>query len=516
MAKRIGYLVSSIFLNPMNELMILLINTIQKDLKSTNLLEVSFALIVVSKLVSPEMVPAVSSLVVPLLMHQSEMIRRRALIAYHRFIQLMGEDLDGLVVQQILRRALTDPDPGVMAVALNPICELAKDMPESFVDILPSLVGIFRQILEYKLPKDYEYHRLPAPWLQIKLIQIFGLLAPTISGGILDSIYETLTECMRRADVMSNAGAAIVYEVIKTAVKLSPNHSLLEHCSLMVAKFMKSDNHNYKYIGVTSLSLLASINPIYANEHQMTVVECLEDVDETLKRKTIDLLYQMTHPGNVEIVVERMLVHLSAAGNCDHKKDLVKKITSLSEQFAPSPVWYLETINLVFLECDFIDPQVAYNLIRLVAETDLVEDGEEDLRLVAGNEYVKFLEKFVANEATTISTQFLRLIVWMVGEFGTMSSLEGYTVDDIVDLLIDGLSRCRDDISRGYFVTALAKIGVHASPVARDQIFKIFGSSWESHDIQRRCREYLFVYSLAIVCDQSCHLTLSVKIFKST
>lgn len=47
--------------------------------------------------------------------------------------------------------------------------------------------------------------------------------------------------------------------------------------------------------------LQVRINSKYAVEHQMAVIDCLEDPDDTLKRKTMGLLYQMTKPGNVEV-----------------------------------------------------------------------------------------------------------------------------------------------------------------------------------------------------------------------
>ena len=54
-------------------------------------------------------------------------------------------------------------------------------------------------------------------------------------------------------------------------------------------------------MGIDALGGIVRINPRQAQEHQSAVMECLEDPDDTLKLKTLQLLYKMTKPNNVEV-----------------------------------------------------------------------------------------------------------------------------------------------------------------------------------------------------------------------
>jgi len=79
------------------------------------------------------------------------------------------------------------------------------------------------------------------------------------------------------------------------------------------------------------------------------VVDCLEDADDTLKIRTLELLYKMTNKQNVEPIVEKLLSYLKAAPIASSsRKDLVVKINELGEKFAPSKNWYVRTMNKVF------------------------------------------------------------------------------------------------------------------------------------------------------------------------
>lgn len=77
-----------------------------------------------------------------------------------------------------------------------------------------------------------------------------------------------------------------------------------------VTTLLRSNSHNLRYVGIDALARIVRINPKFANEHQVAVIDCLEDPDETLKKKTLELLYKMTKPNNVEVKLGRSCMFL--------------------------------------------------------------------------------------------------------------------------------------------------------------------------------------------------------------
>eukprot|EP01083_Nonionella_stella_P274151 930518_1 len=116
------------------------------------------------------------------------------------------------------------------------------------------------------------------PQTQIKLLQISAMANKSASEGM----YEVLHEVMRRADI----------ECVRTVSTSYPNTQLLAEIAKCTSRFITLENHNLKYLGINALESIA-------NEHQMIVIDCFEDKDETLRRKILDLLYKMTSENNV-------------------------------------------------------------------------------------------------------------------------------------------------------------------------------------------------------------------------
>ncbi|CAI5745283.1 unnamed protein product [Peronospora destructor] len=485
MQKRVGYLTCSLCLSPTHEFRFMIINQLQRDLQSSNHLEVCAALMAVCKLVTVEMVPAVQPMILDLLRHDAELVRKKAVMAIHRFHQLNPDSVNE--VGGALRRTLCDRDPSVMGTTLCILHDLAEATPTNYKDLVPSFVSILKQITEHRLPREFDYHRIPAPWIQIRLLKILALLGQA-DQQTSEGMYEVLHDVMRRADTGINVGYAIIYECVQTVTTIYPNSTLLDAAAASISRFISSDNHNLKYLGVTGLAAIVKDHPRYAAAHQMAVIDCLEDPDETLKRKTLDLLYRMTNPVNVEFISDKLTQFLREASDDFLRTELVSRITQCAERYAPSNAWYIQTMTNVFeLGGDLVRPEVAHNLLRLIAEgSGEDEDQDMELRRDAVNIYLELLERPVLPDILVCT------MAWVLGEYGYLS--DAMELEEICERLVELVDRPFDqeDTTRGYVLSAVTKITAqmgHTIDVA-DAMMNKYKTS-RSTDLQQRCFEYL-------------------------
>ena len=58
-------------------------------------------------------------------------------------------------------------DPSVMGASLILMHAMVVVDPLPFKDLVPSFTSILKQIVEHRLPREFDYHRIPAPWIQV-------------------------------------------------------------------------------------------------------------------------------------------------------------------------------------------------------------------------------------------------------------------------------------------------------------------------------------------------------------
>jgi AP-4 complex subunit epsilon-1 len=463
----------------------MLVNRLQRDLQSANVLECSIALTAAAKILTVDMIPAVLVLVVNTLKHDQEIIRKKSIMLLQRFHAIQTDSVAHL--NDSFRRALCDKDPSVMGASLHLFADLAKADPSGYKDLVSSFVSILKQITEHRLPRDFDYHRIPAPWIQMKLLRILAILGHADQASS-EQMYEVLLDVMRRADTGINVGYAIIYECVRTVTNIYPNPTLLDAAATAIGRFIQSDNHNLRYLGVTGLGAIVKDHPKYAAEHQLAVIDALEDPDETLKVKTLDLLYRMTNPVNVTVIVDKLISHLKSASIGDEflRADLVTRITAAAERFAPSNSWYVSTMCDVFeLGGDLVRMETAQNLIRLIGEgTGESEEADNDLRREAVETLITLLEK------PAIPDILLQVMFWVLGEYGYLST--SMSLGTLTEKLSALSQRAGISIeTRGYALNASLKLAAQCGalvPPAAALISKFSTSRYV--DLAQRCYEF--------------------------
>ena len=106
--------------------------------------------------------------------HDKDFIRKKALTCLEQIALKSPEAVDQ-VVEQCLQ-SLGDKDPGVVFCSVTCLTSILKKYPLIEVPIFEGIFQIQRQILDKKLPTEYNVMRIPAPWGQVVLLRIMRIL----------------------------------------------------------------------------------------------------------------------------------------------------------------------------------------------------------------------------------------------------------------------------------------------------------------------------------------------------
>ncbi|XP_053128364.1 AP-4 complex subunit epsilon-1 isoform X2 [Hemicordylus capensis] len=471
--KRVGYLAVSLFLHENHELLLLLVNTVVKDLQSSNLMEVCMALTVVSQIFPREMIPAVLPLIEDKLQHSKEIIRRKAVQALYKFYLIAPNQVQH--IHDKFRKALSDRDVGVMAASLHIYLQMVKEDSSGYKDLTSSFVAILKQVVGGKLPVDFNYHSVPAPWLQIQLLRILGLLGKD-DPRTSELMYDVLDESLRRAEINHNITYAILFECVQTIYTISPKSDLLEKAARCIGKFVLSPKINLKYLGLKALTYIVQQDPILALQHQMTIIECLDHPDPIIKRETLELLYRITNGQNVTVIVQKMLDYLTQSKEEYTIINIVGKIAELAEKYAPDNEWFIQTMNAIFsIGGDKMHPDIPNGFLRLLAEgfEDEKEDGQ--LRLYAVQSYLALLEV----ENAVYPQKFLQVMSWVLGEYSyLMENVDPEVVLAILHRILRGHASSE---TKAWLMAAATKIASR-TPRSKtvDKLIQEFGTSLDT------------------------------------
>ena len=487
--KRVGYLACSLLLNENSEFLILLVASLQKDLQSSNWLEVCMALTTVIKFADITIMQAVTEPIMKLLDNKNEHIRKKAVMCLYKFYQVSPTTVPDC--EDRMRKLICDYDPSVMAATLPYFKERISKNPEKYKDLVSPLVAILKQVIEHKLPREFDYHRFPGPWIQVIILEILSMLGRDDQTSS-ENMYEILGQCLRRADDTGiNIGYAIVYQCLKTICTIYPNSHLIELASTTISRFLSSESPNLRCTGINGLTLIIQINPNYVMSHQKIIVDCLEENDETLKKNTFELLYKMTNLKNVEVIVDKMMNYLKHTTlENQSKKDILQKITELTERFAPNKTWFIKIMNDLFVNFgDMITDEILSKLIAIITEWESETDDLNEFKRYTIENYATIVENY-----SVLSESFVKLMAWVIGEYTCKLYFnDTEKIKGIIQMLSYLLNKTYDDeMTKCLLISAIAKINSNINYSEQNLVNDIMErySREKNTELQQRCLEY--------------------------
>ncbi|XP_017853245.1 AP-3 complex subunit delta isoform X2 [Drosophila busckii] len=400
--KRIGYLAASQCFHPDSELLMLTTNMIRKDLNSQNQYDAGVALSGLSCFISPDLSRDLANDIMTLMSSTKPYLRMKAVLMMYKVFLRYPEALRPAFPK--LKEKLEDPDPGVQSAAVNVICELARKNPKNYLPLAP----VFFKLMTTSTNN----------WMLIKIIKLFGALTP-LEPRLGKKLIEPLTNLIHSTSAMS-----LLYECINTVIAVlisissgMPNHSAsIQLCVQKLRILIEDSDQNLKYLGLLAMSKILKTHPKSVQAHKDLILACLDDKDESIRLRALDLLCGMVSKKNLMEIVKRLLGHMERAEGSAYRDELLYKVIEICSQSSYLHVTNFEWYMTVLVE--LIQLEAGSKHGRLIAEQLLdVAIRVPVVRQFAVNEMTNLLDTFAVSAQSNSMYEVLYAAAWIVGEF---------------------------------------------------------------------------------------------------
>ncbi|KAJ7386345.1 AP-3 complex subunit delta-1 [Desmophyllum pertusum] len=325
--KRIGYMAASQSFHEDLDILMLTTNMIRKDLCSMNMYDAGVSLSGFACFVTTDLARDLANDVMSLLVSTKPYIRKRAVLLMYKIFLKFPEALRPAFPR--LKEKLEDGEPGVQSAAVNVICELARKNPKNYLSLAP---------LFFKLMTSSTNN-----WMLIKIIKLFGALCP-LEPRLGKKLLEPLTNLIHSTSAMS-----LLYECINTVVSGLPQHTAsIQLCVTKLRILIEDSDQNLKYLGLLAMSKILTVNPKAVQVHKDIVLHCLDDKDESIRLRALDLIVGMVSKKTIMDIIKKLMAHIDKAEShsyCDELLSKIVEICSLNDyHYVTNFEWYIDVL----------------------------------------------------------------------------------------------------------------------------------------------------------------------------
>jgi len=169
-------------------------------------------------------------------------------------------------------------------------------------------------------------------------------------------LIEPLTNLIHSTSAMS-----LLYECINTVIAVLvsissglPNHnSSIQLCVQKLRILIEDSDQNcikkqtnffpmnnifvfdfilVKYLGLLAMSKILQSHPKSVQAHNDLIMQCLDDKDESIRLRALDLLSGMVTRKNLMEIVRKLMIHMDKSEGSHYRDELLSKIIEICSQ----------------------------------------------------------------------------------------------------------------------------------------------------------------------------------------
>ncbi|KAL8778321.1 MAG: hypothetical protein Q9213_007467 [Squamulea squamosa] len=330
--KRVGYLGAVQTFRPDTEVLMLATNLLKKDISSPSVPTIALPLVTLPHVVTSSLAMLLLSDLLPRLSHSNPNVRKKTVVALYRLTLAYPETLRSAwpKIRDLLMSE--DEDSSVTAAVINVVCELGWRRPRDFLPLAPRLfellvdggnnwmaIKIIKLVCQRHANPDRKLNvskfatltpleprlvkkLLPPLATLIRTTPAMSLLYECISGIIQGGILESVDGVREGEEIAALCVSKLRGMVV---VEGDPNR---KHCQQFSAAQLTIKV--VKYVALMAFKRIVLSHPDLVSLHQDVIMDCIDDLDVSIRFQALDLSAGMVKKANLIDLVDRLLRQL--------------------------------------------------------------------------------------------------------------------------------------------------------------------------------------------------------------
>ncbi|XP_065199481.1 AP-1 complex subunit gamma-1 isoform X2 [Planococcus citri] len=413
--KRIGYLGAMLLLDERQDVHLLITNCLKNDLNSNVQFTVGLALCTLGAIASPEMSRDLASEVERLLKSPNAYIRKKAALCAFRIIMKVPELME--IFLPATRSLLSEKNHGVLIAGVTLItemCEHSVDTLQHFKkgssdqnEIVPNLVRILKNLISVGYSPEHDVCGVSDPFLQVKILKLLRILGKNDTDSS-DAMNDILAQVATNTESNKNVGYTILYETVLSIMDIKSESGLRVLAVNILGRFLLNNDKNIRYVALNTLLKTVHIDTTAVQRHRSTILDCLEDMDVSIRKRALELSFALINSHNIRNVMIKLLKFLEKT-DPEFKAQCSSNIVLAAEKFAPNVRWHLDTLLKVLVAAgNFVRDDVVSSTIQLISES------------VNQQAYIVHQLWDALQKDTSDRQPLTQVATWVIGEFGDL------------------------------------------------------------------------------------------------